>query len=126
MKQFLLATILGCATALSVTGQTTNQSPTLAPVTITGTPSSDMPQVESVAATAVSGSEVERAEINNTRDLSARAPNVAVFDANNDRSPKFSVRGFRENNFAAAEPTVGIYIDDVPYFDLYSRGFPLF
>ncbi|MGZ4973259.1 MAG: TonB-dependent receptor, partial [Limisphaerales bacterium] len=115
-----------CANATHLFAQSNIQSQVLAPVTITGTPASDIPQVQSVAATALSGIEIEKAEINNTRDLTARTPNFAVFDANNDRSPRFSLRGFRENNFAAGSPVVGMYIDDIPYFDLYSRGVPLF
>ncbi len=126
MKRLFVTTIFACATAAHLFAQSNVQSQILAPVTITGTPVSDIPQVESIAATAVSGIEIEKAEINNTRDLTARAPNLAVFDANNDRSPRFSLRGFRENNFAAGSPVVGMYIDDVPYFDLYSRGVPLF
>jgi iron complex outermembrane receptor protein len=126
IKRVLSLTILSCATAIPAFAQSTNQAETLTPVTVTGTPATDIPQVQAVAATALSGDEVEKAEINNTRDLTARTPNFAVFDANNDRSPRFSLRGFRENNFAAGSPVIGMYIDDVPYFDLYTRGVPLF
>lgn len=57
-----------------------------------------------------------------TRDLTARAPNLMVLDGNNNRMPRFSVRGWRENNFTTGDPAVGIYLDDVPCADLYSRS----
>lgn len=60
------------------------------------------------------------------RDLTAITPNFATFDANGDRTPRFSVRGLRENNFSYGESAVAMYIDDVPYADLYSRGVPLY
>ncbi len=36
------------------------------------------------------------------------------------------MRGFRDNNFLAGEPAVAVYVDDVPYLDLASRGLALF
>ena len=95
-------------------------------MTVTGAAVAAIPQADSSAATVVGGQEVEVGEITSTRDLSAQTPNFMVFDANDQRSPKFSIRGFRENNFGAGEPVVGYYVDDVPYFDMYSRGVALY
>ena len=78
------------------------------------------------AVTVLSGEQVKPGGIQNTRELGTYLPNVTIFDANNDRSPKFSIRGLRENNFAAGDPAVGFYVDDVPYTDLNSRGLALF
>ncbi len=76
--------------------------------------------------TVLSGEQVRPGGIANTRELGTYLPNVTVFDANNDRSPKFSVRGLRENNFATGDPAIGFYVDDIPYTDLNSRGLALF
>lgn len=78
------------------------------------------------AVTVLSGEQVKPGGIMNTRELGTYLPNVTVFDANNDRSPKFSIRGLRENNFAVGDPVVGFYVDDIPYTDLNSRGLALF
>ena len=53
-------------------------------------------------------------------------PNFTVFDANNTRMPKFSVRGLRENSFGAGQSAVGMYVDGVPYSDMLSRGLSLY
>ncbi|MGD1086329.1 MAG: TonB-dependent receptor [Verrucomicrobiota bacterium] len=104
--------------------QFTYQPQQLPPVTVQG--AAPVPQADSSATTLVSGDEVRVGEITSVRDLSAQEPNLAVFDGNDNRTPKFSVRGFRENNFAVGEPVVGMYVDDVPYFDLNSRGASLY
>jgi len=106
--------------------QNSNSPAQLAPVTVTGEAVAAIPQSGSSAATVVSGQEVQVGEITSTRDLTAQTPNLSVFDANNQRSPKFSFRGFRENNFGVGEPVVGLYVDGVPYFDMNSRGLALF
>jgi iron complex outermembrane receptor protein len=98
----------------------------LSPVTVTGAAVGAIPQSSTSAATVVSGEEVQVGEITSTRDLTAQTPNLTVFDANTQRSPKFSFRGFRENNFGVGEPVVGLYVDGVPYFDLNSRGLSLY
>ncbi|MBI1177863.1 hypothetical protein GC207_10555 [bacterium] len=56
------------------------------------------------------------------RDLTACVPNLAVTDGNGDRSPRFAYRGLRENNFAAGESLVGVYLDDVPLIGMHSRA----
>jgi iron complex outermembrane receptor protein len=94
-------------------------------VTVTGAAVNAIPQSGSSAATVVSGQEVEVGEITSVRDLTAQTPDLSVFDGNNQRSPRFSLRGFRENNFGVGEPVVGLYVDGVPYFDLNSRGLAL-
>jgi len=106
--------------------QNSNAPAQLSPVTVTGAAVSSIPQSSTSAATVVSGEEVRVGEITSVRDLTAQTPNLAVFDGNTDRSPRFSFRGFRENNFAVGEPVVGLYVDGVPYFDLNSRGLALF
>ncbi|MGA2747258.1 MAG: TonB-dependent receptor [Verrucomicrobiota bacterium] len=117
----LLATVTGLS-LLPVSGQPAQ----LAPVTVTGAAIATIPQADSSAATVVSGQEVQVGEITATRDLSAQTPNLSVFDANNERTPKFSIRGYRENNFGQGSPVIGLYVDDVPYFDMNSRGLALF
>jgi iron complex outermembrane receptor protein len=107
-------------------GQTARQPPPQAPVSISGPPTTAIPQVDSSAATVVSGQEVEVGWLTAIRDLSAQTPDFTVFDSDNQRMPKFSLRGFRENNFGAGQPVAGLYVDDVPYFDMYSRGLELF
>jgi iron complex outermembrane receptor protein len=115
-----------CLPLLNICAQQAGQPTQLAPVTVTGAAVAVIPQADSSAATIVSGQEVQVGEINSFRDLDAQTPNFSVFDANNQRTPKFSVRGFRENNFGAGEPVVGFYVDDIPYYDMYSRGVALY
>jgi outer membrane receptor protein involved in Fe transport len=123
------------ATSLAVAGSTTGFAQAdktepppipLPAVTVLGTGLADPFQTGSSSATVHPGSLILPGGITAVRDLTAAAPNVAVFDANNDRTPRFSVRGLRENNFAAGEAAVGMYVDDVPYLDLSSRGLPLY
>ncbi len=112
--------------AVQAFAQDSNSPAQLAPVTVTGAAVAAIPQSGSSAATVVSGGEVQAGEITSMRDLTGQTPNLSVFDANNQRSPRFSFRGFRENNFGAGEPVAGLYVDDVPYFDMNSRGLALF
>src|SRR5208282_4098727 len=107
-------------------GQSASQTAPPAPVTITGAALAAIPQADSSAATIISGQEVQIGGLTAIRDLSAQTPNLTVFDSDNQRMPKFSLRGFRENNFSAGQPVAGLYVDDVPYFDLDSRGLALF
>ncbi|MDB6028244.1 MAG: TonB-dependent receptor [Verrucomicrobiales bacterium] len=117
--------ILLPATILKITGAETNVYQ-LSPVTVQGAVTETIPQVATSAASTISSNTFRAGQIVTTRDLTAKVPNLTVFDANNDRSPKFSIRGLRENNFGIGEPVVGMYVDDVPYFDLNSRGISLF
>jgi iron complex outermembrane receptor protein len=127
MKTFdTLIVAWAALSAVQAWAQDSNAPAQLPPVTVTGAAVSAIPQSNSSAATVVSGEEVQVGEITSTRDLTAQTPNLSVFDANNQRSPKFSFRGFRENNFGVGEPVVGLYVDGVPYFDLNSRGLALF
>jgi iron complex outermembrane receptor protein len=118
--------------ALTVRGQNqviTNSSTYQLPVvTVYGAEPGESPGVTEPAnaVTVLSGEQVRPGGITTTRELGTYLPNVTVFDANNDRTPKFSIRGMRENNFAAGDPAVGFYVDDVPYTDLNSRGVALF
>ena len=76
--------------------------------------------------TVLSGKMLADREVTSPRDLTAIVPNLTLFDANGDRLPRFSVRGLRENNFGYTETAVSVYVDDVPYFDSFSRGVPLY
>lgn len=134
MNQILLCVVVSCATSFSAFAQadetTVPPSSTyrLPTVTVYGA-SPDSTQTVSQAAnsvTVLSGEQIKPGGISNTRELGTYLPNVTVFDANNDRSPKFSIRGLRENNFATGDPAMGFYVDDVPYLDLNSRGLALF
>ena len=120
----LIAAAAMCA--VQSPAQDSNSPTQLAPVTVTGAAVAAIPQSSTSAATVVSAQEVQVGEITSTRDLSAQTPNLMVFDANNPRDPRFSLRGFRENNFGVGEPVVGLYVDDVPYFDMNSRGLALY
>ena len=95
-------------------------------MTVEGAAPAGIPQADSSATTTVSGNEVQPGEITSVRDLTAETPNLTVFGANDDRTPKFSIRGLRENSFGVGEPVIGMYVDDVPYFDLNSRDIPLY
>ncbi len=117
---------LAALCALDAAAQNSAAPAQLAPVTVTGAAVASLPQASVTAATVVSGQEVQVGEITSPRDFTAQTPNLSVFDANDQRSPKFSFRGFRENNFGAGQPVVGFYVDDVPYFDLLSRGVALY
>ena len=98
----------------------------LPPVTVEGVAPAPIPQADSSATTVIAGTEVRPGEITSVRDLTAQAPNLTVFGANDDRTPKFSIRGLRENSFGVGEPVLGMYVDDVPYFDVNSRTMPLY
>ena len=111
---------------VSVTAQQTNETGQLPSVTVEGVATPPIPQADSSATTVIAGTEVRPGEITSVRDLSALAPNLTVFGANDDRTPKFSIRGLRENSFGVGEPVLGMYVDDVPYFDLNSRNIPLY
>lgn len=134
MKPIFTFALLSFATALSAFAQTNEtETPTsstyrLPTVTVYGASQDSTQAVTQVAnaVTVLSGEQVRPGSISNTRELGTYLPNVTVFDANNDRSPKFSIRGLRENNFATGDPAVGFYVDDVPYLDLNSRGLSLF
>jgi iron complex outermembrane receptor protein len=102
----------------------TNTQPVrLPPVTIYGGGYRVLPGAAST--TIVDTEPVQGGALASTRDLTALTPNLAVFDGNNDRMPRFSVRGLRENNFTTGDPAVGLYLDDVPFSDLYSRSIAL-
>ncbi|MEO5804425.1 MAG: TonB-dependent receptor, partial [Verrucomicrobiota bacterium] len=132
MKQILCALAI-IATVFSVSAQTNETPPAsstyrLPTVTVYGAQLNETQAVTQAAnaVTVLSGEQIKPGGIQNTRELGTYLPNVTIFDANNDRSPKFSIRGLRENNFATGDPAVGFYVDDVPYTDLNSRGLALF
>jgi len=101
-----------------------DEAPTLmTPVTVYGGDYRVLPGAASLNIT--TNEPVQGGALASTRDLTALAPNFAVLDGNNNRMPRFSVRGLRENNFVTGDPAVGLYLDDVPCADLYSRNLAL-
>ena len=102
--------------------QTNEDAVKLLPVMII----SEAPQTESRSVTLLSGDTITLGGIQEVRDIQTALPNLTVFDANNNRIPKFSVRGLRENSFAVGQSAVGIYVDGIPYTDMMSRGFSLY
>lgn len=131
MKLFLtgsLSLLIASISAQAQTNEPTSSTYRLPTITVYGA-HADATQTVNQAANAVtvlSGEQVRPGTITATRELGTYLPNVTVFDANNDRSPKYSIRGLRENNFATGDPAVGMYVDDIPYLDLNSRGLALF
>ena len=64
--------------------------------------------------------------LSSVTELSALAPNFGAFTGGNDRTPHFTVRGLRENDFEVGTPLVALYVDDVPYDQFFTRSVPLF
>ena len=87
---------------------------------------SEAPQSDARSVTLLSGDTITLGGIQEVRDIQTALPNFTVFDANNTRMPKFSVRGLRENSFGAGQSAVGIYVDGIPYTDVMSRGLSLY
>ena len=87
---------------------------------------SEAPQTESRSVTLLSGDTITLGGIQEVRDIQTALPNFTVFDANNTRMPKFSVRGLRENSFGIGQSAVGMYVDGVPYADVMTRGLSLY
>ena len=87
---------------------------------------SEAPDTETQSVTLLSGNTITLGGISEVRDIQTALPNFTVFDANNTRMPKFSVRGLRENSFGAGQSAIGMYVDGVPYSDMMSRGLSLY
>ena len=87
---------------------------------------SEAPQTDSRSVTLLSGDTLTIGGIQEVRDIQTVLPNFTVFDANNTRMPKFSVRGLRENSFGAGQSAIGMYVDGIPYTDMMSRGLSLY
>ena len=87
---------------------------------------SEAPETESQSVTLLSGDTITLGGIQEVRDIQTALPNFTVFDSNNTRMPKFSVRGLRENGFGAGQSAIGMYVDGVPYTDMMSRGLSLY
>jgi iron complex outermembrane receptor protein len=125
MAQWLLLTNVASAEPSPASQGATNEQPyRLNDVLVIG---------ETVSVPVGGGSAIELAggmladrEITSPRELTAIIPNLTTFDADGDRIPRFSERGLRENNFGYTETAVSVYVDDVPYFDSFSRGVPLY
>ena len=76
---------------------------------------SEAPQSEASSVTLLGGDMVTLGGIQEVRDIQTVLPNFTVFDSNNTRTPKFSVRGLRENNYGAGQAAIGMYVDGIPY-----------
>jgi iron complex outermembrane receptor protein len=124
-----IAIFVGQALALAATGLAADPAPPsespvlMTPVTVYGGDYRVLPGAASV--NVLTSEPVQGGALASTRDLTALAPNFAVLDGNNNRMPRFSIRGLRENNFVTGDPAVGLYLDDVPCADLYSRSLAL-
>ena len=66
---------------------------------------------DSSSVTVLSGETISIGGIQEVRDIQTALPNFSVFDANNTRMPKFSVRGLRENSYGAGQSAIGMYVD---------------
>ena len=87
---------------------------------------SKAPETETQSVTLLSGDTITLGGISEVRDIQTALPNFTVFDSNNTRMPKFSVRGLRENNYGSGQSAIGMYVDGVPYSDMMSRGLSLY
>ena len=125
-KSWRKPVLLTTAATLSVLGQVgmaqEETSGELPPVMVI----SQAPETESQSVTLLSGETITLGGIQEVRDIQTALPNFTVFDANNTRMPKFSVRGLRENSFGAGQSAIGMYVDGVPYTDMMSRGLSLY
>ncbi|MEO1862896.1 MAG: TonB-dependent receptor [Verrucomicrobiia bacterium] len=124
IKPLALGSTLAVLGALGQAGlaQSDEDAGQLPPVMII----SEAPQTESRSVTLLSGDTITLGGIQEVRDIQTALPNFTVFDANNTRMPKFSVRGLRENSFGVGQSAVGIYVDGIPYTDMMSRGLSLY
>lgn len=95
-------------------------------LTILGREPDSPPQTDSSAVSYLPAGLIGPGGAKSVRDLQSFLPSFSVFDSDNDRIPRFSTRGLRENNFGRGEPAVALYVDDVPYSDLSSRGLALY
>lgn len=120
----VLAGTLTGSLAFAQTPATNSQPYRLDTVVVTGI--ADGPTPASGNATTFSAATLTDRVVTSPRELTTLVPNLAVFDANGDRLPRFSMRGVRENNFGYGESAVSVYVDDVPYYDQFSRGVPLY
>ena len=125
-KNWQKPVLLSTAAALSALSQAgfaqEEASDELPPVMVI----SQAPETETQSVTLLSGDTITLGGISEVRDIQTALPNFTVFDANNTRMPKFSVRGLRENSFGAGQSAVGMYVDGVPYSDMLSRGLSLY
>ena len=124
VKQNLFGALMAGLFALDQAGwaQTDDDAGELPPVMIL----SEAPQAESRSVTLLSGDTITLGGIQEVRDIQTVLPNFTVFDANNTRMPKFSVRRQRENSFGAGQAAIGMYVDGIPYTDMMSRGLSLY
>ncbi|MEE2947248.1 MAG: TonB-dependent receptor [Verrucomicrobiota bacterium] len=123
-KYILCTSVMAGLFVLAQAGwaQTDEDADELPPVMIL----SEATQTESRSVTLLSGDTITLGGIQEVRDIQTSLPNFTVFDANNTRMPKFSVRGLRENSFGAGQAAIGMYVDGIPYTDMMSRGLSLY
>jgi iron complex outermembrane receptor protein len=121
LTSFAGTLLVPCPSRAQSADAATNAVQELPPIVVTGEVVGAAAQESPRPLTVLDGEKLKDSTIRSVRDLVAYAPNLTVADANGDRTPRFTIRGLRENNFSAAESAVGLYIDDVPYTDLSSR-----
>jgi iron complex outermembrane receptor protein len=104
----------------------------LPPITSVGTVEreAEKPAPPPVVSTPESVSTMDRATLENrvidtTRDISTYIPNLAVRDNSERRAPTYSMRGLVNTTGLFGDPTVGVYVDGVPYADLALFDFSL-
>lgn len=121
--QFTVTLLTAAGHSLSAQTSETNNTTArpLAPITVIG----EMPRPSADVAPAAPGALDVRGTWS-ALSLNTLAPNLAAYQGTSDRQPQFSARGLRDNNLAVGEPQVVLYLDDVPYDDIMSRGVALY
>jgi outer membrane receptor protein involved in Fe transport len=87
----------------------------LPPITVEASGMAPVPD-QPPAVTTITPEELEAAGVDNTRDLSALAPNLVVQEAGDRKCSFIGMRG-RTNAAAFSDSNVGLYVDGVPYVD---------
>lgn len=129
LRVLAAASLSICAAAAvepEVSGSTTNSLPgqvnRLEPVMVIGA----APAPPDRSASVVAPDEAALRGVASALDFTALSPGLAMFQGTGDRLPQFSVRGLRDNTLTVGEPQVALYVDDVAYDDVFTRGEPLF
>src|SRR5262249_24598713 len=92
---------------------------TLEPVVVSGSPEETAPQQGPASTPVLTDEDVKSAVIDRTADIAIRAPNLVLREGAGRSTPSFSIRGIV--NASLGEPTVGLYVDGLPYTDLRFR-----
>ena len=79
---------------------------------------------EPVSATVITREQIEHANIDDTKQVGPYVPNLSIHDIGDRRTQVSSIRGLVNSNFG--DPTVGLYVDDVPIADWRAFDIELF